>query len=196
MNRPDILRAVEPVIKAFEKLGIDYYIGGSIASSAYGMARASLDVDMVSNLKIQHIHPLVEILGIEYYIDEDMILNAIERQSSFNLIHFETMIKVDIFLPKDDPFSKETFKRKRKESLDLEADAVEFYFASCEDIILHKLAWFRKGGNVSEHQWSDVVGVLKVQSEALDKKYLLHWAGKIGILDSLKKALREARILI
>ena len=194
MNRPDILSAVEPVIRAFEKIGIDYYIGGSVASSAYGLARATLDVDMVSDLKIQHVHPLVEMLGTDYYIDEDMILNAIERRSSFNLIHIETMIKVDVFLSKDDSFSKEAFKRKRKESLDIEAGAAEFYFASCEDIILNKLLWFRKGDNVSESQWSDVLGVLKVQGESLDKEYLMHWAGKIGILDSLKKAFREARI--
>jgi len=98
MKNPDLLAAVRPVVDAFEKLGILYYIGGSIASSAYGMARATLDVDMVSDLKKQHIRPLVEMLKASYYIDGDMIADAVSRRASFNLIHLETMLKIDVFI--------------------------------------------------------------------------------------------------
>ncbi len=87
MKIPDILLAVQPVIQAFEKLSIPYYIGGSIASSVYGMARATLDVDIVADLKINHIAPLKQFLEHQYYIDEDMIAEASRTNSSFNLIH-------------------------------------------------------------------------------------------------------------
>jgi hypothetical protein len=98
MRDPDLLAAIGPVAKAFETLGVLYYIGGSLASSAYGAPRATLDVDMVSDLKPQHVRSLVKMLESSYYIDEDAILEAIHRHSSFNLIHLETMIKVDVFL--------------------------------------------------------------------------------------------------
>ena len=69
MKIPDIFLAVQPVLKAFENLSIPYYIGGSVASSIYGMARATMDVDIVADLKISHINRLKQILEIEYYID-------------------------------------------------------------------------------------------------------------------------------
>jgi hypothetical protein len=194
MKNPDIVAAVEPVVKAFEKLGVPYYIGGSVASSAYGVARATLDVDMVSDLKPEHVHPLVEMLESDYYIDEEMILDAIHRSSSFNLMHLETMLKVDVFVVKDRPYYREAFKRKRKDSLDEEQGAAEFYLASSEDIILSKLEWFRMGGNVSERQWGDVLGVLKVQGDSLDVKYLRYWAAELGIADLLEQAFRDAGI--
>lgn len=100
MRNPDIIAAIEPVVNAFEKLGVLYYIGGSVASSAYGIARATMDVDMVSNLKPDHVHALVEMLESSYYIDEEMILDAIQSYSTFNLIHLDTMLKVDIFIMK------------------------------------------------------------------------------------------------
>jgi hypothetical protein len=191
MKKPDLISAIEPVIKAFEHLGILYYIGGSIASSAYGIARATLDVDMVSDLKLNHVHSIVEILQPDYYIDEEMISNAIKKGSSFNIIHLGTMIKVDIFLKKNRPYSKEEFNRKRKETLDEEKGSAEFYLASCEDVILNKLEWFHLGGDVSERQWSDVLGVIKVQGDLLDKGYLLNWATKLGISELLEKAFKE-----
>lgn len=194
MKNPDIVAAVEPVVKAFEKLGVPYFIGGSVASSAYGVARATLDVDMVSDLKPEHVHPLVEMLESDYYIDEKMILDAIHRSSSFNLMHLETMLKVDVFVVKDRPYYREAFKRKRKDSLDEEQGAAEFYLASSEDIILSKLEWFRMGGNVSERQWGDVLGVLKVQGDSLDVKYLRYWAAELGIADLLEQAFRDAGI--
>ena len=97
MNAPDIIDAIVPVIEAFDSLGIHYLIGGSMASSAYGKARSTLDVDMVTELKSEHAHTLTEMLKSKYYIDEEMIIDAIKKRSSFNIIHLETMFKVDIF---------------------------------------------------------------------------------------------------
>ena len=192
MKKPDILVALDPVVKAFEKIGVTYYISGSVASSAYGIARATLDVDLVTDLRTQHVNSLTEILESDYYIDKEMILDAIKRSSSFNLIHLETMLKVDIFITKDRPYNKMAFQRKRKDTLDEEQGAAEFYFASPEDIILNKLEWFRMGGEVSERQWHDVLGIMKVQGDLVDKEYLRNWAAELEISDLLEQAFRDA----
>ena len=195
MKDPDILAAIEPVVRAFEKLGVLYYISGSVASSAYGMPRATLDVDLVSDLKPQHVRPLVKTLKSAYFIDEAMILDAIQRRSSFNLIHLETMLKVDVFIIKDNSYHREAFQRKIKDTLDENQGAIEFYLASPEDIILNKLEWFHLGGEVSERQWDDVLGVLKVQRGLLDMEYLRHWAAELKVAELLEQAFRDAGIL-
>jgi len=194
MKKPDILVALDPIRKAFKKLGISYYIGGSVASSAFGIARATLDVDLVSDLKSHHADSLVEMLESDYYIERDMILDAIKRRSSFNLVHLGTMLKVDIFIIGDRPYDQSAFQRKRKDALDEEHEADEFYLASPEDVILNKLEWYRMGGESSERQWHDVVGIMQVQGDLIDRNYLHHWALELNISDLLEKAFRDAGI--
>jgi len=193
MKIPDIFLAVQPVIHAFEKLFIPYYIGGSVASSVYGLARATLDVDIVADLKINHVDRLKQLLEKEYYIDEEMIADAIRTTASFNLIHLETMIKIDIFIPKNEPHQREALRRKKKDTLD-EVGLNEFYFASPEDIILHKLQWYKLGDCVSERQWRDIVGVIKVQGALLDKEYLSGWSRKSGFFSLMQKAFADAEV--
>ncbi len=192
MKKPDILEALGPLVKAFTKIGISYYICGSVASSAYGIARATLDIDVVSDIQTQQVHSLVKMLESDYYIDQEMILDAIKRRSSFNLIHLGTMLKVDIFISGDRPHDKSALQRKRKDTLDEAHEADEFYLASPEDVILKKLEWFRMGGESSERQWHDVVWIMKVQGDLLDKKYLRHWALELKIIDLLEKAFSDA----
>ena len=120
METQDILTVLEPVIHAFEQLGIAYYIGGSVASSAHGIFRATLDVDLVADIQPRHVCLLVTMLQAEYYIDAEMILEAIRRQTSCNLIHLETMHKVDIFIVKQMAYAKASFDRRRKQTLDEE----------------------------------------------------------------------------
>jgi len=192
MKTPDILQAIQPVISAFDKLFIPYYIGGSIASSVYGIARATMDVDVVADIRIENISSLKQILGIEYYIDENMIRDAIHHLSSFNLIHLETMIKIDVFIHQHQSYPEESLLRKRRDTLEDTKGASEFYFASPEDIILNKLQWYEMGNRVSERQWLDVIGVIKVQSKNLDDEYLRKWAEHLGLVVLISKAFQEA----
>ena len=190
MSHPDIYAAIEPVLSIFEKLDIPYYIGGSVASSALGVARTTIDIDLVADVHREHIETLIQALHDEYYIDAGMIADAIERRSSFNLIHFATMLKVDVFIPKQSAYAREAFARKRLDKLAEESDD-EYYIATAEDVILNKLDWYRMGGEVSERQWGDLVGVLKVQGEAIDMDYLRHWAAQLDLMALLERALRE-----
>lgn len=194
MKTADIITAAKPLAKVFEELAIPYYIGGSIASSVYGMPRATQDVDVVTDLKFQHIPFLIERLESDYYIDEEMISEAISKNSCFNLLHLDTMIKIDVFVVKNELYQKTVFERKRQETLDEEDGTLRFYLASSEDIVLTKLNWFRIGGFVSEQQWRDILGILKVQKESLDIKYLLRWAKELGLHEILAKAFQEVDI--
>src|SRR6266700_8060324 len=82
-NVPDILAAITPIVEALEELGVPYHIGGSVASSLYGLPRLTIDVDLVADLRQGHVRPLIDQLQTDYYIDEDMIRDAIRRRSSF-----------------------------------------------------------------------------------------------------------------
>jgi len=194
MTSPDILIALKSVITAFNELSIPYYIGGSLASSVYGMPRTTLDADIVANISLNHITALKSKLKKEYYIDENMIKNAIKSSSSFNLIHLETAIKIDVFVYKDNPYQQNAIERRVEDTLIENDQNSKFYFASPEDIIINKLKWYQIGNRVSERQWLDVIGVIKIQGNTLDKTYLKKWAIKLELIELLEKAFIDAEV--
>ncbi len=196
MTSPDILIAIKPVIRTFNELNIQYYIGGSLASSIYGMPRTTLDADIVANISLNQITSLKIKLENEYYIDENMIKNAIERSSSFNLIHLETAIKIDVFVYKDDLYQKNAIKRRIEDTLIENDQSSKFCFASPEDIIINKLIRYKMGDKISERQLLDVIGVIKIQGDSLDKKYLKKWTIELGLIELLKKAFIDAEITL
>jgi hypothetical protein len=187
----DIVAALEPVVDALVGLGVRYRVGGSVASSALGVPRSTLDVDVACELRHEHVSGFVARLADAYYVDADMIEDAIRRQSSFNVIHLATMLKVDVFVRKGRPFEEQSFERVTRRPLEDAPGARSFDVTTAEDIILHKLEWFRLGGEVSERQWTDVVGVIAVQGAVLDLAHLRRWARELGVLALLERALAE-----
>jgi hypothetical protein len=194
METANILLVLKPFIKVLDELIISYYISGSIASSVFGLPRSTMDIDIVAGIKIPHIPRLIEALENEFYIDKDMIKDAIHRRSSFNLIHLETAMKIDVFIPKQDNYQRSAENRRKKDTLIENDKNSEFYFSSPENIILNKLKWYELGNKISERQWLDVLGVIKVQENSLDKEYLKQWAKTLGIFDLLTNAFRDAGI--
>lgn len=188
----DVLAALEPVVDVLDALGVRYRVGGSVASSALGVPRSTLDVDVACELQLPHVAPFAARLIDTYYLDEDMIRDAVRRQSCCNLIHLATMLKVDLFIRRDRPFEDAAFERTTRRPLDPAPGAREFDLTTPEDIILHKLEWFRAGGGVSERQWRDAVGVLAIQRGEIDRSYLQRWADQLGLGDLLSLALVEA----
>ncbi|MCD5412844.1 MAG: hypothetical protein LR006_01840 [Dehalococcoidia bacterium] len=126
------------------------------------------------------------------YVDEQMIRDAIERRSSFNVIHLETMFKADVFVFRNELGREAMARRERYQLSDESASSI--FLASAEDIILSKLQWFRLGKGTSERQWLDVLGVLQVQGNRLDFSYLQRMAGQMGVPDLLRQAIEDAGI--
>lgn len=189
-NLPDIFAAITPVIDALESLNVPYHIGGSVASSLYGLPRLTIDADIVAKLEQKHVRSFVRMLEDDYYIDADMIHDAINHRSSFNLIHNDTILKIDIFIPKLRPFDQEELQRAQ--ALTIEDTHRPFYIASPEGTILNKLEWYRMGGEVSDRQWNDILGVLKVRGTSLDLAYLQNWAKALNVSDLLERAFVDA----
>lgn len=189
----DPLVATRVVARALETLGVRYLVGGSLASSLHGVPRSTQDADLVADLGMAHAQRFVELLGDEFYADLDTIRDAIRRRSSFNVIYLPTMFKVDVFVARRDPFSQLELDRRQLHSLD-EWGGGELPIATAEDIVLHKLDWYRRGGGVSDRQWGDALGVARVNARDLDLAYLEEWAERIGVDDLLAKLLAEAGI--
>lgn len=189
------------VTQELEAQEIPYFVGGSLAAIVHGEYRATRDVDIVVDLHRQHISTLVQAWENAFYVQAEDIWEAIQsavrartdarHRATFNLIHFDTGFKVDIFVYSGRPFEAAQLARRAAEVVATEPERT-VYIASAEDTVLAKLEWYRLGGEVSDQQWRDITAVLKVQTTALDRDYLSRWAYVLGISDLLTRALADA----
>lgn len=179
------------VIAALDRLGIPYYIGGSLASGVHGSYRATADADIVADMREDQADELTHLLGDRFYADTTMMRDAIEHRASFNVLDLHTGFKVDVFIPRDRPFERSRFARRILAPL-VASGEESAYLSSAEDMVLAKLEWYRAGNEVSERPWNDILGMLKVRAAHLDTGYLRHWAAQLGVSDLLKRARDEA----
>ena len=187
------MQAALSASQIFDDLGIRWFIGGSLASSVHGVPRATFDADIMADVRPQHVRPLIKKLGDDWYADEEAIQEAIRNRASFNLIHFATAMKVDVFLPKPRRFDGGQFARARRIAVN-DAGDVEACVCCSEDIVAAKLECYRFGGEDSERQWSDVLGVLRLQQGKLDMDLLCDSAEELCVADLLNKALIAAEL--
>jgi hypothetical protein len=188
---PEPIAATIFVTAALEKMRMRYLIGGSLASTVHGLVRTTQDSDIVAELHPEHIEPFARELVSEFYIDKESIAAAITGHTSFNIVHRKSIFKVDVFVPVLRPFVREQLARAKRQVFLIEPQ-VEALVATAEDTLLAKLEWYRLDGEVSERQWRDVLGILKIQAGNLDLGYLREWAKELKVADLLKRALAEA----
>jgi len=187
----DPLQILQVVVSALGKLGVPFMIVGSFASSSHGFPRFTQDLDLVAQLNRNQVDGFIAAFSRDFYLDRELIEQAVTNQTSFNIIHLQSSFKVDIFLLPRGGYFEEEFSRRVLKQIDPRTDFAA-YVQSAEDALLSKLDWYRRGGEVSENQWRDVIGILKIQAGRLDLDYLQKWAEELGISDLVLRARQEA----
>ncbi len=179
MNETDILKLVAGCLNDAK---IDYMLSGSVALTFYGKPRMTRDIDIVVMLPLKQVDGFVKLFEKDFYIDKDMIADAIRNQSMFNIIHLETVIKVDFIIRKNQEYRILEFNKRKKMILeDLEISVV-----SLEDLIVSKLYWAKD--SFSEMQIKDILGLLDLD---FDMNYVTEWCARLGLDLILRKVLDE-----
>jgi hypothetical protein len=126
-----------------DALGIPWVLGGSMASPIVGEPRSTMDIDVAIQVDVGRVPDLVAEVASDYYVSEAMALDAVERHSSFNLIHFNTGMKIDLFPLSDDLLDVRQLRRRERFEV---APGIELWVGAADDQVLRKLRWFRMGG--------------------------------------------------
>jgi len=185
---PEALEVAFRVLEVLQRFGIAYHLGGSYASAIHGVPRQTHDVDLIVDLGPEQIPNLTRALKDQFYIDENAVARAVSTRTSVNLVHLATGVKVDLFVKGTTPFDASEFSRRVLVRLGDERPQ-DVYVKSAEDTVLRKLLWFRLGGEVSDRQWQDVLGIVSVQGDRLDVDYLTRSANALGVRDLLDRVL-------
>jgi hypothetical protein len=192
----ELIVVMLPARRALEELHMPYYLGGSIASSLHGMQQLAQDIDLVVDLGEQTLPSLFAVLGQHYLFDEDEARKAVRARASFPLIHLDSLMKVDVVLPKHEAF--DTFMRKLSRCPTLDERYPPIQLASATEMILFKLQRYqrdersRTDGMQDDAEWNDILGMLKVQGPDLDLPLLEEWVGALGMTDTWRRALVDA----
>lgn len=179
----EMVAALKPVAAALNLLKIPYYVGGSVASSYHGAVRSTMDIDLVADLREEHIEKFLSQFGEDFYISEIAIRQAVRSRSCFNLIHYETSFKVDVFIARGRSFDQSCMHRAVQAKLEYDTESIVVPMATVEDSIISKLEWFRLTNETSERQWDDVSRLRRLYEGRLDLGYLRLSAEMVGVSD-------------
>ena len=163
------------------RIGVIYYLTGSMASNYWGIPRTTHDLDFVIQLLPSAVPRIFQEFRGDFYIEVDAVLAAFQPPHQFNAIDTRSALKVDFWLPKPEPLDREMMKRRTQVTLFAEPA----WISTPEDVILHKLVWNRI--SPSDRQLGDAAGIVAVQGEALDKHYLGKWAQELSLASELER---------
>jgi hypothetical protein len=182
---------LKKVIQVLDHLGLHYMLTGSVVSSLQGEPRSTHDIDIILNIPSSAAAKLAEFFPLpDFYLDKEAILEAVNRQTMFNLIDLTTGDKVDFWILTGEPFDRSRFSRRYVETvMDLNLQV-----STPEDTILAKLRWAKLAGG-SEKQFTDALRVYEVQFEKLDLDYLERWVIKLGVEETWKRLINEAETI-
>ena len=177
------------VARVLDVLGIVHTTGGSLASSFAGEPRSTVDIDIVAAIEESHVAALVAALSADFYLDAGALRRAVRERTSANLIHQDTQLKVDLFVAGGTPLDAQQLLRRQE--VDVGAGRM-LWVHPPEDILLQKLHWFQKGGEISDRQWRDILAIIRTQGTRLDREYVTRFAPLLGVGGLLARALQEA----
>lgn len=177
-----LLDVLKEVVSKFEAANIEYFMVGSMATMYYGQPRFTRDLDLVVRIRPRQVLGFEKLFPLsDFYCPPiEVIQDEVNRKGSFNLIHQESGIKVDLVLDKETDFYNSEFARRKKIMI---TEGFEIYIASPEDLILKKLDYYREGE--SEKHLSDIRDVL--MNVPLDEEYLQYWISKMGLTNEWNK---------
>lgn len=177
----------------FEAIGLRPLVGGSYASSAWGNPRQTHDLDITLKLYRETLEPFIESFEGDYMVSRDEIETALKEPkwpAGFQLLHFDSAFKIDVFLSQEDEYGLLVETRAKQVEL---APGLSAAYVTAEDIVLMKLRWYELGNRVSDRQWNDLVQVIEIQGDSFDRVYLLKWADHFDLRTLAEDALSEAR---
>ncbi|MEX0702562.1 MAG: hypothetical protein WD069_10750 [Planctomycetales bacterium] len=184
MEPYDLLRYVASVL---HRLAIPYLVTGSTVTIAAGEPRFTNDIDIVVDLRPKHIAALCAAFPApDYYVSEQAVREAVATKRQFNVIHIPAGLKVDFILRRDIPFDDSRFARG------VRVRPVEDYeatFASIEDVIVKKLDFYQQGG--SDKHLRDIAGVLQMNPDRVDRRYIREWAERLGLVPIWEMVLKR-----
>lgn len=177
------LEVLKETLERFEKLNIQYFLVGSLGAMYYSRPRYTNDIDLVVQISASDVQKFEALFDLEtfYCPPIEILRDEIMRAGSFNLIHQNSGIKIDIILLNQTEFYQSEFQRRRKVSL---LPGLEVHIASPEDIIIKKLDFFREGG--SEKHLNDIREILI--ETPIDEEYLQKWVARFGLTMEWQKA--------
>ncbi|MGH7199680.1 MAG: nucleotidyltransferase domain-containing protein, partial [Planctomycetaceae bacterium] len=180
------------VVTILDRIGAEYMLTGSYASSLQGEPRSTHDIDIVIDLHPSHIPALLQCLSSpHYYLSESAVRDAVQKSTMFNLVEVDTSEKVDFWLLTDEPFDRSRFARRCREEV-AELQGLPVTVSSPEDTILAKLRWAKLSGG-SEKQFVDALRVYELQHPTLDLEYLEQWVPQLEILELWQRLRQDAR---
>lgn len=189
------IQVLERLAEVLDSLGIPYAIGGSIASSVYGTVRFTRDADIAVLPFTSVADKFYALLKNDFYVNEEAMQQALGCCGSFNIVHFDTAFKIDLFLLGPSEFEQQLLVRSRMVRLG-ETPESDLCFVSPEDVILLKLRRLNESDGFDESQWEDILGVLAIQGLALDSERLIEDAKNLGVEDLLERAIAEAETYV
>lgn len=176
-------RILRTVIDALEQTQVGYVVVGSTAAAAWGVARATRDIDIVVMVGTDQLQIVLDALvAADLYVPVDRAYEAADAGGSFNVLDPDHGGKIDLFVARpDDAFTSSRLARR------IRADVfdVPCWVASAEDVVLAKLRW--RLDSRSEVQWRDCVEI--AYTNELDATYLRHWAHNLGVTEDLEDLL-------
>lgn len=171
------LQVLADVVGRLERLGIAYMLSGSLAMSWYAIPRMTRDIDLVVALAERELESLRAAFEPDYYVP-DALADALAAPGMFNLVHLQSVTKIDVIVRKNTPYRRHEFERR----VHVDLGGFRAWLVSREDLILSKLLWSRDTG--SEQQRRDIANLL---GGDVDRDYLEHWSTELGVADRLKE---------
>lgn len=166
------------VTRRLEDAGLDYMLTGSMALNHYAQPRMTRDIDIVLALFLKDLETLPKIFGDDFYFSPEAARQAILNQSTFNVIHNDTLIKVDFMIRKRENYRLVEFERRQR----ITVQGSSLWIVSKEDLILSKLDWARD--SQSQRQFADVENLL---ATGADMEYLKTWSQKLNLTAMLTR---------